>query len=39
MLWNLLDMQWLREEAAERERTNIQRAQYGVRGLLLPWCA
>ncbi|KAJ7918813.1 Cl-channel protein [Mycena leptocephala] len=28
---------WLREEAAERERTNIQRAQYGVRGLLLPW--
>ncbi|KAJ6581159.1 Cl-channel protein [Mycena capillaripes] len=28
---------WLREEAIERERTNIQRAQYGVRGLLLPW--
>ncbi|KAJ7080270.1 Cl-channel protein [Mycena crocata] len=28
---------WLREEAAERERTNIQRSQYGVRGLLLPW--
>ncbi|KAJ6485834.1 Cl-channel protein [Mycena sanguinolenta] len=28
---------WLREEAAERERTNIQRAQFGVRGLLLPW--
>ncbi|KAJ7746724.1 Cl-channel protein [Mycena maculata] len=28
---------WLREEAAERERTNIQRAQHGVRGLLLPW--
>ncbi|KAF7356914.1 Chloride channel protein [Mycena venus] len=28
---------WLREEAAERERTNVQRAQHGVRGLLLPW--
>ncbi|KAJ7626366.1 Cl-channel protein [Mycena polygramma] len=28
---------WLREEAIERERTNNQRAQYGVRGLLLPW--
>ncbi|KAJ7132162.1 Cl-channel protein [Mycena epipterygia] len=28
---------WLREEAAEREHTNIQRSQHGVRGLLLPW--
>ncbi|KAJ7089712.1 Cl-channel protein [Mycena belliarum] len=28
---------WLREEAAERERTHVQRSQYGVRGLLLPW--
>lgn len=28
---------WLQEEAAERERTNIQRAQHGVRGVLLPW--
>lgn len=28
---------WLREEAAERERTNMQRSQHGVRGLLLPW--
>ncbi|KAJ7460664.1 Cl-channel protein [Mycena latifolia] len=28
---------WLREEAAERERTHIQRSQHGVRGLLLPW--
>ncbi|KAK7031437.1 chloride channel protein [Favolaschia claudopus] len=28
---------WLREEAAERERSNALRAQYGVRGLLLPW--
>jgi chloride channel 3/4/5 len=30
---------WLQEEAVERERTNSQRAQHGVRGLLLPWCA
>jgi chloride channel 3/4/5 len=28
---------WLREEAVERERTHIQRSQLGVRGLLLPW--
>ncbi|KAJ7777446.1 Cl-channel protein [Mycena metata] len=28
---------WLREEAAERDRTNVQRSQFGVRGLLLPW--
>ncbi|KAJ7355661.1 Cl-channel protein [Mycena albidolilacea] len=28
---------WLQEEAVERERTNSQRAQHGVRGLLLPW--
>ncbi|KAJ7272542.1 Cl-channel protein [Mycena haematopus] len=28
---------WLREETAERERTNTQRAHYGIRGLLLPW--
>ncbi|KAJ6624915.1 Cl-channel protein [Mycena sp. CBHHK59/15] len=28
---------WLQEEAAERERTNLQRSQQGVRGLLLPW--
>ncbi|KAJ7230701.1 Cl-channel protein [Mycena pura] len=28
---------WLQEEANERERINIRRAQHGVRGLLLPW--
>ncbi|KAJ7695038.1 Cl-channel protein [Mycena rosella] len=28
---------WLREDAAERERTHVQRSQHGVRGLLLPW--
>ncbi|KAJ7623517.1 Cl-channel protein [Roridomyces roridus] len=28
---------WLQEEAAEREHTNLLRAQHGVRGLLLPW--
>lgn len=28
---------WLYEEALERERTQAQRSQHGVRGLLLPW--
>ena len=28
---------WLQEEANERERINIRRAQHGVRGILLPW--
>ena len=27
---------WLHEEAMERERTHLQRAQPGVRGLILP---
>ncbi|KAJ7065210.1 Cl-channel protein [Mycena amicta] len=28
---------FIREEAFERERTNVRRAQIGIRGLLLPW--
>lgn len=28
---------WLQEEAAERERSHARRSERGVRGMLLPW--